>query len=256
MDTSDKHTENTKQMMEQKRLEQRHRQEAHRAAESRRGTDQRTKASEHKSESKSNIERGTERKAQSAGSNANEIASTRKKEPSEGMQDSKRFEELARKKNLSKSERQELQRDLKSTLERSDPHWKEADRRTREGEKVFKSNAKARRGFCHAAGTEEHKLWEKEQSQAEQKAGHVKGVDYGIEAVHHHPDGKPVRLDHADYHKDIITDRKPIAKGETEEQLKKTYEKQRQRHIEAYEHSTGHKVLEYRYSLYPSSKDT
>ncbi|NCU27687.1 hypothetical protein EOM86_13385, partial [Candidatus Nomurabacteria bacterium] len=122
-------------------------------------------------------------------------------------------------KNLSGTERQKLQDDLKSTLDRTDPHWMEADRRTKEGEREFKNSAKARREFCHTAGTEEHKLWEKEQAQTEQKVGHVKGVDYGTESVHHHPDGKPVRLDYVDYHKDIITDRKPISKNETEEQL-------------------------------------
>jgi hypothetical protein len=255
MDTSDKNTEHTKKMMENKRVEQRNRQEAHRAAESRRSIDQNTQTAERKPESQRHIEKGAEKKVQPARSNANDMANARKREHSEGKKDSKRFEELALKKNLSGSERKDLQGNLESTLDKTDPHWKEADRRTREGEKEFKNNAKARREFCHAAGTEEHKRWEKEQFQAEQKVGHVKGEYYGIEAVYHHSDGKPVRLDYVDYHKDIIIDRKPKSENETEEQLKKKYEKQRQRHIEAYEHSTGRKVLEYRYSLYPSPKD-
>jgi len=145
---------------------------------------------------------------------------------------------------------------LESAMDRTDPHWRrEDDRIIQEGESKFKRDSKARRDFCPVAGTEEHKRWEEELSQAEQKAGRVRGKDYGTEVVVRHPDGKPVRLDHVDYRTDIITDRKPIALEETEEELKKEHEKQRQRHIEAYEHSTGRKVLKYRYSLYPSPKD-
>lgn len=255
MDTSDKNTEHTKRLLEQKKVEQRHRLEAHRAAENRRNVEQKVRAAEHGQESKKLIERGTEKKPLSARLNPNDVANVRKRERSEGKHDSKRLEKLAREKNLSESQRQELQRDLKSTLDRTDPHWREADRMVQKGESEFKRDSEARREFCHVAGTEEHKRWEKELSRAEQKAGRVQGKDYGMEAVVRHPDGKPVRLDHVDYRTDIITDRKPIAREETEEELKKEHEKQRQRHIEAYEHSTGRNVLEYRYSLYPSSKD-
>ncbi len=255
MDTSDKNTEHTKKLMENKRVEQRNRQESNRVAESRRAIDQKTKASEPKLESKRHIEKGTEKKDQPARSNANDMVNARKREYSEGKKDSRRFEELARKKNLSGPERKDLQGDLKSILDKTDPHWKEADRRTLDSEREFKRNAKARSEFCHAAGTEEHKRWENEVSRQENKSGKVKGVDYGIEAVHRNAEGKPVRLDHVDYHTDIITDRKPISKDETEEQLTKRYQNQRESHIEAYEHSTGRKVLEYRYSLYASPKD-
>jgi len=258
MDTSDRNTEHTKRMLEQKRIEQRHRIEAHRAADNRRSGEQKVTAAEHGQESKKYTERGTEKKSLSDRLNANDVANVRKREQSEGKHDSKRLEKLAREKisNLSESQRQELQRDLESAMDRTDPHWrKEDDRIIQEAESKFKRDSKARRDFCPVAGTEEHKRWEEELSWAEQRAGHVQGKDYDTEAVVRHPDGKPVRLDHVDYRKDIITDLKPIARGETEEELKMKYEKQRERHIEAYEHSKGRKVLYYRYSLYPSPKD-
>jgi hypothetical protein len=58
-----------------------------------------------------------------------------------------------------------------------------------------------------------------------------------------------------DYREDIIVDRKPIGKNESEFSVIKKYAEQRKRHIEAYEHSTGRKVKYYVYSLYPSPKD-
>lgn len=187
--------------------------------------------------------------------NANEIAELRRKKAGVQRVGDQRFEELARKKNLSTPEQQEIQKKLKTNLEGSDIHWREADRRTKEGMREFKENPKARRDFCHQAGVEEHKRWEKEDLAKEKKLGHQQGKDFGIEAVHQHPDGKPVRLDKVDYNKDTITDRKSLGENETEEQLKKKYEKQRQRHIEAYEHDTGRKVEEYFYSPYRSPKD-
>jgi hypothetical protein len=187
--------------------------------------------------------------------NADDIAELRRQEENDSKRGDRRFEELSRKKGLSGSEQQELRHRLKTSLEHTDPHWREADRRTEKGMQEFKENPKARRDFCHQAGVEEHKRWEKEELAKEKKLGRQQGEDFGIEAVHQHPDGKPVRLDKVDYDKDTITDRKPLGKNETEDQLIKKYEKQRQRHIEAYEHDTGRKVKEYDYSPYPSSKD-
>jgi hypothetical protein len=89
----------------------------------------------------------------------------------------------------------------------------------------------------------------------EQKAGRIKGLDFDTEKVMRHPDGRTIRLDYVDYRKDLIVDRKPIGENERNEDVIKKYEEQRNRHIAAYEYETGRKVLEYRYSLYPSPKD-
>lgn len=187
--------------------------------------------------------------------NANEIAELRKRKAHAERAEDHRFEELSRKKSLSGPEQQELQKKLQTNLEHTDPHWREADRADKEGMQEFNENPAARIDFCHLAGVEEHKMWEKEELAKEKKMGRKQGKDFGIEAVHQHPDGKPVRLDKVDYNKDTIFDVKPLGINETEEQLIKKYEKQRQRHIEAYEQDTGRKVREYIYVTYRSSKD-
>ncbi len=216
-------------------------------------------ASDHKTENtrelKSHAENRAEKKASPEKAGSSEAVNARNGERPESAKKTGYLNELGLKKNLSKSETRQFHKEMTAELNRTDPHWREADRRTKEGMREFKSNPKARRDFSHAAGTEEHKRWESEKTQAEQKAGRVKGRDFQTESVHKHPDGRPVRLDFEDKRNDIIIDRKPIGKDETPEQLKKKYEKQRTRHIEAYEKSTGRKPTEYQYSLYPSPKD-
>jgi hypothetical protein len=187
--------------------------------------------------------------------NANEVAESRKRRAHAERAGDLRFEELSRKKNLSDTEQQEWQKKLQTHLEHTDPHWREADRADKEGMQEFNENPAARIDFCHLAGVEEHKRWEKEELVKEKKMGRKEGKDFGVEAVHQHPDGKPVRLDKVDYNKDTIFDVKPLGINETEDQLIKKYEKQRQRHIEAYEQDTGRKVREYIYVTYRSSKD-
>ncbi len=197
-----------------------------------------------------------ERKTSSREMPLDETMNLLRKAQTEGRRPSGKLEQLGRTRHPSDAQRRELLDELEASLDRTDPHWREADRRTAEGAREFERNAAARRVFCHTAGTEEHKRWEKEIFQSESKVGRMRGKDFQLEAVIHHPDGKPVRLDYVDYRRDIIVDRKPFAQDETEEQLKARYEAQRKRHIEAYEHATGRKVLEYHYSLYTSPRDT
>ncbi len=134
-----------------------------------------------------------------------------------------------------------------------DPGHRETDRVAPEAKKTF--GPKEIRSEAHQMGQEEHERWTEERVETETKAGRVKGRDFDVNATTHHPDGKPVYLDYVDYENDTIVDRKSIAHGETEEHVKKQYEGQRQRHIDAYEHATGRQVRFYDYSLYPSSKD-
>lgn len=188
-------------------------------------------------------------------SQKHENAEVKTTNPREWDKKSNRLDELGRKKNLTEAETRSFQRDLKASLNRTDPNWREVDRRTEEGMRTFQKDGNARRDFSHQAGIEEHKRWESEKARAAEKSGKKEGEDFRIESVHRHPDGKPVRLDFEDSRRDVITDRKPIGKDESESHLMKKYEKQRRRHVEAYEHSTGRKVKEYQYSLYPSPKD-
>lgn len=215
--------------------------------------------SDHKTEnareSKNRVESKVEKNSSPEKYHPPEAAKVKKGDRPESAKKPGSLDELGRKKNLSESETRQFRKEMTTELNRTDPHWREADRRTKEGMREFKNNPKARRDFSHTAGTEEHKRWESEKTLAEQKAGHVKGRDFQTESVHKHPDGRPVRLDFEDKRNDIIIDRKPIGKDETPEQLKKKYEKQRTRHIEAYEKSKGRKPKEYQYSLYPSPKD-
>lgn len=242
--------------MEKEMDQRRHRLEAQRAAEIRSASFQNINATE-KVASRNGIEimEPPEKRSLSRNPTPDEVANLRRRSQPEGKHYSDRLEQLAHAKNLSESQNQELQKELEAALDRTDPYWREADRQDNEGLLEFKRTGAARREFSPTAGREEHKRWEGEMLQAEQRAGRVRGDDFEIEKIINHPDGKTVRLDYVDYRKDIIIDRKPIAHNETEEQLKTKYEPQRKRHIEAYEHATGRKVLEYRYSLYPSPKD-
>lgn len=253
--TEAKHEQVTKQA-EKRELEHRQRLEAQRAAEIRRASSQNINATE-KAASGSRIEiaEPSEKRSISRNPTPDEVANLRRSSHPEGKHHSDRLEQLAHTKNLSESQNQELRKELKSDLDRTDPYWRKADHQDNEGLSEFKRNGAARREFCRVAGIVEHTHWEEETLQAERRAGRVRGVDFDTEAVIHHPDGKPVRLDYVDYRKDIIIDRKPIAHNESEEQLKTKYEQQRKRHIEAYEHATARKVLEYIYSPYPSPKE-
>ncbi len=212
-------------------------------------------ASDHKTENTKESKNRVEKRTSPEKYYPPEAAKVKRRDHPESTKKTGSLNELGLKKNLSKSETRQFHKEMTAELNRTDPHWREADRRTKEGMREFKNNPKARRDFSHAAGTEEHNRWESEKTLAEQKAGRVKGRDFQTESVHRHPDGRPVRLDFEDKRNDIIIDRKPIGKNETPEQLKKKYEKQRTRHIEAYEKSTGRKPTEYQYSLYPSPKD-
>lgn len=172
-----------------------------------------------------------------------------------GQHDGARLEQLAHSKNLNDVQSKELQEKLGKYIDKTDPYRNNADRLTNEGLSKFETNGTYRREFSHLAGTTEHSRWENEILNLEKTKGRIRGTDFELEAVMKHPDGKLVRLDYVDYRKGIIIDRKSIEISETEEQLKRKYERQRSRHIEAYEHTTGQKVLEYNYSLYPSPRD-
>jgi len=143
------------------------------------------------------------------------------------------------------------------SLERTDPYWREADKRADPNiaQKEFEKGGDWRREFSSDAGKEEHKKWKEEIIERETRAGRIRGVDYDLEPALTHPDGGMVYPDYVDYKKDIIIDRKPIGEGESKESVAEKYSEQRQRHIDAYEHSTGRKVLYYEYSFYPSPKD-
>ena len=256
MEHPENQRENVNRATEKARL--RHRSETRRATEAGRAgritkRNEGELSREHRRESGEAPDR---RKSSSQEMTLDETMNLLRKPQTEGRRASGKLERLARTRHSSDAQRRELLDELEARLDRTDPHWREADRRTAEGAREFERNAAARRVFCHTAGTEEHKRWEKEIFQSERKVGRVRGKDFQLEAVIHHPDGKPVRLDYVDYRRDIIIDRKPFAQNETEEQLKARYEAQRKRHIEAYEHATGRKVLEYHYSLYTSPRDT
>jgi hypothetical protein len=166
-----------------------------------------------------------------------------------------RLEYLSRKRGLTREERHELSNRLDAALDATDPHSRESDRLTAEGKLEFERAPEARREFSHLAGTEEHKRWEEQILLKETAAGRLRGIDFDLEAILPHGDGGSVRLDYVDYRNDVIIDRKPLAEGETEDQLQHRYREQRTRHIEAYEQATGRKVAEYRYSVYPSPRD-
>jgi hypothetical protein len=253
MDKSDKNVENSDRLMEQKMLQERQRTEAQRAAETRRNSRMRATETE-TTLSRAGIE-DNERTTSSRVRDSSWAGDKGEKMHRERQAYPDRFEHLARSRNLTEPERRQLQREMQTTLDKTDPYWREADRRTKEGVSTFEKDASARRSFCHMAGTEEHARWEKEIAGSEEKSGRQKGKDFDIEAVLNHPDGGTVRLDYADYQKDIIVDIKPQGADETEDLLMSKYEKQRDRHIEAYEHATGRKVSEYRYLIYPSPKD-
>lgn len=245
-DHSEKKVEDAANTMEHKNVALRQRMEAQRAAEIRSQAVHQKDIAKNAGESKSDLE-AHENRSPARNLNPNEVAELRKRsQPTGGL------EQLARARNLSETQRQGLLDKLDAELDKTDPYWQEADRRTTEGEAKFAESGAARQEFCHVAGTMEHSRWEKEFIQAELNSRRTRGVDFEVEAVIHHPDGKTVRLDYVDYRKDIIIDRKPMALRETDEQLMARHEKQRKRQIEAYEHTTGRKVLEYRYSLYPS----
>ena len=255
-DHSEESVERTSQSTEQKIVEQRDQLAAQHAVETRRAAAKNIDATGTATEptGEKEVIAPHERRSASTNLQSNEGARLRRGQL-EGGGHSARIEELAHAKNLSETQRQEALTELENTLDKTDPHWREADRRVKEAEAIFKDTGPARREFCHMAGTAEHTRWEEETRQAELKSGRIAGRDFDIEAVIHHPDGNPVRLDYVDYRKDIIVDRKPIAHDETEQQLMARYEKQRIRHIEAYEHKTSRKVMEYQYSLYPSPRD-
>ena len=184
-----------------------------------------------------------------------EIVEHRKHESENKNSKHSELDRLANSKELSGGERKNLQIKLHKYIEQTDSHWKEADKRTADAEKIFQKDGDARRKFCSDAGREEHKRWEREMIEKENKEGRKKGVEYDTEAVLRHPDGRKVRLDYVDYENDKITDRKSLSKDENEKKLVDKYEKQRKRHIEAYEHTTGREAREYQYSTYKSPKD-
>jgi hypothetical protein len=152
----------------------------------------------------------------------------------EGMKESKNF------------------RKIEEDIQKYDPHAKEIEQEANEGWKRPESGAD-RSEFGRQDGQYEHKRWQDEVSETEIKAGRQRGIDFETEKVFKHPDGGEVRLDYVNYRTDVIIDRKPVRLSENKEELINKYENQRKRHIEAYEYSTGHKVLHYDYSLYPST---
>jgi len=160
-------------------------------------------------------------------------------------------------KKFESSKKYQNEKQVNEILEKTDPHWKETDKLTDPDitKKEFEKRGDWRREFSSDAGKEEHKKWKEEIIERETKAGRIEKVDYDLEPTLTHPDGGRVYPDYVDYKKDIIIDRKPIGEGESKESLEEKYAEQRQRHIDAYEHSTGRKVLHYDYDLYPSPKD-
>jgi hypothetical protein len=257
MDKSEKLNSHNARLIEQKMQEQRQRLEVQRSAEFRKHSAKKveSKGTEIENKHKKEIMEPAEKRASSSGRSSDSVKNIEKKNQVDIHGQSNRLEHLAKTRNLSESQSRELSRKLSDALDKTDPYWQEADRRTKEGVEEFKKNASVRCEFCHVAGTDEHKQWEKELIQKELKAGRVRGKDFDVELSLKHPKEGEVRLDHVDHQKGIITDRKPIAHDETEKQLMKRYEHQRNRHIEAYEHATGKKVHEYRYSIYSSPKD-
>jgi hypothetical protein len=83
MENSERNTENTKQLLENRTFQHRQRQETNDAAVKRKASDQKIKSVENKQESKKNIEISDEKKIVSTRSNPNEIANVRKRDYAE-----------------------------------------------------------------------------------------------------------------------------------------------------------------------------
>lgn len=142
-----------------------------------------------------------------------------------------------------------------SVREWQDPHQKAMTRRENEALDQFQTQGKARTEFSQEWGQYDHERWMEERRQQETAKGRVQGRDFDVNVcTMRHPDGGKVQLDYVDYENDTIVDRKPMAEGETPQGVANKYEHQRERHIAAYEHSTGRQA-EYKYDLSPSSSD-
>ncbi len=127
-----------------------------------------------------------------------------------------------------------------------------------EADREWAKDGKVRQREGSEMGKKEHELDAQTLRLRESAKGRVEGKDFDVEIRLKHPDGKKTeRLDYVNYQKDIVADHKPIGVNDTPEKVmnKSDYRKQRERQIEAYEHTTGRKVKEYHYSLYPSMKD-
>lgn len=127
-----------------------------------------------------------------------------------------------------------------------------------EAKREWAKRGDARRTEGHKMGTEEHKLDAQTIRIQESAKGRQEGKDFDVEVEMERPQAKKKEvLDYVDYQRDIVADHKPIGVNDTPENVinNSKYKKQRERQIEAYEHKTGRKVKEYRYSCYPSMKD-
>jgi hypothetical protein len=132
---------------------------------------------------------------------------------------------------------------------------KELERRQAEAMQEWRRNPAARREFGLEYGKVEHDDWEKEMRVRDEAAGFVDGKDFGIEHELEHPDGGKVRYDYVNLREHRIIDRKAAHEGQHVTDIAKKYERQRQRHIEAYKARYGVEP-QYEYSVYPSTKDS
>ena len=142
---------------------------------------------------------------------------------------------------------------LEENIQKYDPHAKEIDQRANEGWE--RPRGTDRSEFGRQYGVYEHDRWKDEVCEAEEKAGRKRGIDFDLMKGFKHPDGRTEFPDYVNYKTDVIIDRKPADLGDNRKELIDKYEDQRKRHIEAYEYTTGHKVLYYGYSPYPSTKE-
>lgn len=135
----------------------------------------------------------------------------------------------------------EVEAELRRRQVEAERDWKEADGPTRTG-------------FGLEVGQVEHTEWQAEIRRAEVARGRIEGRDFGIEYVLQHPDGGTVRLDYVDFREDRIVDRKAQASTETDAELIRDYQAQRDRHLEAYKARFG-RTPTYEYSPYSSTRD-
>ena len=129
------------------------------------------------------------------------------------------------------------------------------DKNQEDPEKVWNSaNPKDKVDFGREFGQFAHERRGVEIRRQETLKGWVEGKDYAIEYTLHHPDGNDVHYDYVDFKNHRIIDYKAQPSKESNEKLAKTYEKQRTRHIEAYQARFG-VTPTYEYLPYPSTKD-
>lgn len=146
------------------------------------------------------------------------------------------------------------QDDLGRALDHRLREERELERRDADGLRELRRNPAARREFSRDVGQIEHLDWEAEARRADLARGLQENKDFAIEYTLEHPDGGCVRYDYVNFREHRILDRKPGHQGEKVIDLARRYQRQRERHIEAYRARFGVEPT-YEYAIYPSTRD-